>query len=72
MNFFNFGKHKPAAIGREITLPEAVRQGLVTFQLRGTGEGVTSSVALTVIKLTDEPLTILVPRGTEFVPFQRG
>jgi hypothetical protein len=72
MGFFGFSKSKQVVVGREITLPEAVRQGLVTFQLRGTGEGVTSSVELRVIKLTNEPLTIVVPRGTEFVPFQRG
>ena len=57
--------------GRQMTLPEAVRQGLVTFQVRGTGQGVTSSVELQLVKLTPEPLTITVPRGTESVPFQR-
>jgi hypothetical protein len=71
MRFPGFLKSKPTVVGRQITLPEAVRQGLVTFQVRGTGEGVTSSVELQLIKLTPEPLTITVPRGTEFVPFQR-
>lgn len=41
------------------------------FELRGAGEGVTSRVKLRIIKLTDDPLTILVPRGTEFVPVER-
>lgn len=57
--------------GPTITLQEALSGGLVKFELRGAGEGVTSRVKLRIIKLTDDPLTILVPRGTEFVPVER-
>jgi hypothetical protein len=48
-----------------------VRQGLVALEVRGTGEGVTSSVDLKLTKLVDGPLTILVPRGSAFKPFAR-
>jgi len=57
---------------RELTLQEAVSQGLVSFELAGLGEGVTSAVRLRLTKLTDEPLTIRIPAGTEFIPVVRA
>ena len=57
--------------GREVTLQEALRAGLLRVEVRGVGEGVTSAVKLSVTKLTDEPLSIHIPRGTEFAPVER-
>jgi len=53
---------------RRITLQQAVAEGLVAFELRGLGEGVTSRVKILITKRTDEPLEIVIPEGTEFVP----
>jgi hypothetical protein len=71
MNLLPFRTKKPAANGPVVTLEHAVRQGLVALEVRGTGEGVTSSVDLKLTKLVDGPLTILVPRGSAFKPFAR-
>ncbi len=56
---------------RRITLQQAVAEGLVTFDLRGLGEGVTSKVKILITKHTDEPLEVVIPEGTEFVPVAR-
>lgn len=56
---------------RRLTLQEAVAQGLASFELYGVAEGMASKVRLRITKLTDEPLEINVPRGTEFVPVDR-
>ena len=56
---------------RRITLQQAAAEGLVSFELRGAGEGVTSKVRIIITKHTDEPLHIVIPEGTEFVPVAR-
>jgi hypothetical protein len=71
MNLLHFRTKKPAADAPVVTLERAVRQGLVALEVRGTGEGVTSSVDLKLTKLVDGPLRILVPRGSAFKPVAR-
>jgi hypothetical protein len=56
----------------EMRIEDAVAQGLVSFEVFGRGEGVTTEVDLVVTKLTDQTLTLVVPRGTEFVPVEAG
>lgn len=63
--------HEKEQERRTVTLQEALRAELVRVEVHGLGEGVTSSVRLSVTKLTDEPLRIRIPRGTEFAPVQR-
>lgn len=65
-----WSKKQPSDV-RKITLQRAVAEGLVTFELRGLGEGVTSKVKIIITKLTDDPLEIVIPEGTEFVPVAR-
>lgn len=66
-----FLHRRPSSGARQVTLREAVSQGLAVFELWGVEEGVASKVKLKITKLTDEPLDILIPRGTEFVPVPR-
>lgn len=61
-------KQEPSGGVRQMTLQEAVARGIASFELRGVGEGVTSKVRIIVTKHVEEPLEILIPEGTEFVP----
>ena len=67
-----FGRKKAGEpVGTVYTLQEAVRQGLVTFELRGVTPGDPSHMKIRLTKLTDEPMTVVIPKGTEFVPVRR-
>jgi hypothetical protein len=65
MRFF---RRKQDLTPESLSLQEAVDRGLVTFELRGVGVGVTSKVRIRITKLTDAPLRITIPKGTEFMP----
>lgn len=67
-----FGRKKEEEpVGTVYTLQEALRQGLVTFELRGVQSGDPSRMKIRLTKLTDEPMTVVIPKGTEFVPVRR-
>lgn len=54
-----------------MSLREAVDSGRVSFELQGMRPGDASSVRLVITSLTDEPIEIEIPRGTEFLPVPR-
>lgn len=57
--------------GETVTLAEAVARGLVSFEVRGVGPGVASQIDLVITRHVEDPLTVVVPRGTELVPERR-
>ncbi len=71
MGFLNFRRRPEPTVSETTTLHDALRRGLVTLEVRGVGGGQTASVQLRLVKLTDAPIRILVPRGTALVPFER-
>lgn len=64
-------KKEEESVGNVYTLQEALRRGLVSFELRGVHSGDPSHMKIRLTKLTDEPMTVVIPKGTEFVPIRR-
>jgi hypothetical protein len=57
---------------RELSLADAVREGVVELRLTGAGAGVTSRCEVQLTFRTNEPLAISIPRGCTFVPTSVG
>lgn len=67
-----FGRKKEEKpVGTVYTLQEALRRGLVSFELYGVRSGDPSHLKIRLTRLTDEPMTVVIPKGTEFVPVRR-
>ena len=56
---------------RSVSLQQALDESLVTFELWGLEEGAAAKAAIELTKLTDEPLRIVIPAGSEFTPVAR-
>ena len=54
------------------TIGDAIANGSVGMQVFGAGPGVTSQINVQLTSLTDGPLTLSIPRGTQFVPLVWG
>lgn len=56
----------------ELPLVEALSEGLVELRVAGAGPGVTSRIEVRLINKSGQPLEIIIPRGTQFVPEDAG